>query len=453
MACLSSADMKPFRCFLTLIVLTVLFTTVVHGQTNYEEQIRQIRNQSAQTRSSIDALRSQISDLQSQITSTNSREETLYREYQKLEREIAIQNRLLRQLQNQGRQIENEIRVTQAANRQLEEDQSRLVESYQKSLTHLYKYGRTNEMALIMTSGSLNQMLVRAYYLRKFDEQRVKQSQQIKDGQEMLKQKQAELAESRERNRLNAEEQRVENEIMTESKRKQEVTLNELRTNRRFLQRRLDESRKQATDLENALRSAQAEIDRIARLQREEAERLERLARARENPNVAEREVEVARYSVPIYTGEMLSEAEMLNIGESFRNSRGRLAWPVERGEVITKFGPVRNPLYGTVTDNPGVLIAAEPGSTVRSVHKGMVTSIIVLPGYGEVVMINHGTHMTAYGNLSRIMVQTGTIVNEGDTIGLSGRSDSIYGAVVFFMVRDLNGPRNIDPEIWLLQR
>ncbi len=445
--------MNSIRRYLLPLALVLICVSLSHGQTNYEEQIRQIRNQSAQTRSSIDALRSQISDLQSQITSTNSREETLYREYQKSEREIAIQNRLLAQLQNQGRQIENEIRVTQASFRQLEEDQSRLVESYQKSLTHLYKYGRTNEMALIMTSGSLNQMLVRAYYLRKFDEQRVKQSQQIKDGQEMLKQKQVELAESRERNRLNADEQRVENEILTESKRKQEVTLNELRTNRRFLQRRLDESRKQATDLENALRSAQAEIDRIARLQREEAERLERLARARENPNVVEREEEVARYSVPIYTGEMLSEAEMLNIGESFRNSRGRLAWPVERGDIITKFGPVRNPLYGTVTDNPGVEIAAEPGSTIRAVHKGMVTSIITLVGFGEVVMVNHGSHMTAYGNLSRIMVQSGTVVNEGDIIGLSGRSDSLKGAVVFFMVRDLNGPRNIDPELWLQQR
>lgn len=444
--------MKPLRFFLLLLMLAFISAPRLHGQTNYEEQIRQIRSQSAQTRSSIDALRSQITDLQSQITTTNSREESLFREYQKLEREIAIQNRLLRQLQNQGRQIESEIRVTQASFKQLEEDQSRLVESYHKSLTHLYKYGRTNEMALIMTSGSLNQMLVRAYYLRKFDEQRVKQSQQIKDGQEMLKQKEVELAESRERNLLNAGEQRVENGILSESKRKQEVTLNELRTNRRFLQRRLDESRKQASDLESALRTAQAEMDRIARLQREEAQRLERLALAKENPNIVEREEEVARYSVPIYTGEMLSEAEMLNIAESFRNSRGRLAWPVERGDVITKFGPVRNALYGTVTDNPGVLIATEPGSMVKSVHKGMVTSIIPLGGYGEVVMVNHGTHMTAYGNLSRIMVQTGTIVSEGDIIGLSGRSESLMGAVVFFMVRDLNGPRNIDPQLWLQQ-
>lgn len=445
--------MKTIRSIIVLTLLLAATAGIAYGQTNYEEQIRRIRSQSDQTRSSIDALRSQINELQSQITSANSREETLFREYQKLEREIAIQNRLLRQLQNQGRQIENEISVTQASYRQLEEDQSRLVESYQKSLTHLYKYGRANEMALILTSGSLNQMLVRAYYLRKFDEQRVKQSQQIKDGQERLKEKEQELAASKVRNQQNAEEQRVETEILNESKRKQESTLNELRTSRRFLQRRLEESRKQATDLESALRSAQAEIDRIARLQREEAERLERLARARENPNVAEREEEVARYSVPIYTGEMLSEAEMRNIGESFRNSRGRLAWPVERGEVVTKFGPVRNPLYGTVTDNPGVEIAAEPGSMVRVVHKGMVTSIITLPGFGEVVMINHGTHMTAYGNLSRIMVQSGTIVNEGDIIGLSGRSDSLKGAVVFFMVRDLNGPRNIDPELWLQQR
>lgn len=428
-------------------------TMPVFAQTNYEEQLRKIRSQSSQTQSSIESLRSVIRDLQGQITSSNSREENLYKEYQRLERELAVQNRILRQLQNQGRQIENEIVVSQQAYRQLEQDQARLIASYQKSLTHLYKYGRSNELALIFSSGSINQMLVRAYYLRRFDQQRVKQNEQIREGQEALKRKQEELAEARIRVLENAGEQRTETDILNETKRKQETTLNELRTNRRFLQRRLDDSRKQAAELENALRRAQADIDRITRLQREEAERLERLARARENPNVEEREAEVAKYSVPIFTGEMVSADEMDAISTSFRGARGRLPWPVDRGDVITPFGSVRNELYGTVTDNPGVMIAAEPGSPVRAVHKGVVTSIIVLGSYGEIVMVNHGTHMTAYGNLSRIMVKTGTVVNQGDIVGLSGRSDSMMGAAILFMVRELSGPRNVDPENWLQGR
>lgn len=435
------------------VLILIALSQKVVAQTNYEEQLRKIRSQSSQTQSSIESLRSVIRDLQGQITSSTSREESLYKEYQRLEREISVQNRILRQLQNQGRQIENEISVSQQAYRQLEQDQARLVQSYQKSLTHLYKYGRSNELALIFSSGSINQMLIRAYYLRRFDEQRVKQSEQIREGQETLKRKQEELAQARVRVQENANEQRSETELLNDTKRKQESTLNELRRNRRFLQRRLDDSRKQAAELESALRKAQADIDRITRLQREEAERLERLARARENPNAVEREAEVARYSVPIYTGEMVSAAEMSNISESFRGSRGRLPWPVDRGDVITPFGSVKNELYGTVTDNPGVTIAAEPGSPVRAVHKGVVTSIIVLGSYGEIVMVNHGTHMTAYGNLSRIMVQTGTVVNQGDIVGLSGRSDSMMGAAILFMVRELSGPRNIDPEIWLTKR
>jgi len=438
--------------YILLVIFLMLSGSTVVAQ-NYEQQIQSIRNQSAQARNSIDALRAIISDLQSEITSSTSREDELYRDYQRLEREIAIQNRLIRQLQNEERQFANEIVVTQQSFRQLEEDLSRLVESYQKSLTHLYKYGRSNEMALILTSGSINQMLVRAYYLRKFDEQRVKQSEQIRAGQEELKRKDQQLAAAREKTRKNAAEQQIEREILDESRKKQEVTLNELRSSRRFLQRRLETSRQEAAQLEAALRAAQADIDRIARLQREEAERLERLARARENPNIEERTEEVARYSVPIYTGEMLSEAEMANISEGFRSSRGRLPWPVENGEIITPFGSVRHPVHGTMTDNPGLLITSVPGSMVRAVHKGVITSVLVLPTYGETVMVNHGTHMTVYANLSRIMVQAGTVVNVGDLIGLSGRSDSLMGAAIFFMVRDLNGPRNIDPELWLLQR
>ncbi len=432
---------------LSLGMLAVVSTAAAQ---NYQDQIRSIRLQNSQYQTSIDALRSRISTLQHEIISSTSREESLYKEYQKLEREIAIQDRLLRQLQNQRRQIEREIDVTQRSYRQLEEDLDRLVASNQKSLSHLYKYGRTNEMALILTSGSLNQMLVRAYYLRKFDEQRERQAQAIADGQEKLKQKEADLAGAREKVRDNAEAQRQEREILDDAKRRQGATLDELRTNRRFLQRRLDESEKEAQAMENALLAAEAEIDRLLRLQREEAERLERLARARENPNVEERREEVARYSVPVYTGAALSEAEMTNISESFRNSRGNLPWPVENGVIVTPFGALYNKELNTQTNNPGVRISADPGSPVRAVHRGQVVSIVPLPSFGDVVMVNHGSHITAYGNLSRIMVQNNTIVNAGDVIGLSGRSDSDMGATVFFLVRETQTSRIIDPELWL---
>jgi len=434
-------------------IVVMLFTHQEVFSQNYEEQIKKIRDESAQTRSNINNLRQTITDLQKQLTTASSKEEAQEREFEKLNREIAVQDRLLRQLRNEARLIRNEIGVTQQSYKQLEVELGRLVKSYQKSLSHIYKHGRTNELSLILTSGSFNQMLVRAYYLRKFDETRQAQAEDIRAAQEKLKAKEASLAAAREKTLANEEETKKETSVLAETKKKQEATLKELRSNTKFLERKLEASKKSAAQLESALRSAQAEIDRIARLQREEAERLARLAKARENPNVEQREEEVARNSVPIYTGEMLSEEEMNTISSSFRSAAGRLPWPVDRGEVVTPFGTVVNPLYGTKTDNPGVEISATPGSPVKAVHRGIVASVLALQKYGETVMINHGTHMTAYGNLSRILVKTGTVVNAGDVIGLSGNPESLMGPVLFFMVRDVRGPQNVNPETWLRAR
>lgn len=73
------------------------------------------------------------------------------------------------------------------------------------------------------------------------------------------------------------------------------------------------------------------------------------------------------------------------------------------------------------------------------------------IPGYGDLVFVNHGRYKTVYGNLSQVMVHKNMILSKGDVIGLSGDKDSAKGEVLFFMVR--NGNKNVDPESWLVKQ
>ena len=63
-------------------------------------------------------------------------------------------------------------------------------------------------------------------------------------------------------------------------------------------------------------------------------------------------------------------------------------------------------------------------------------------------VVIKHAQFLTAYGNLSQIMVRKNQVLSQGDQIGLSGTPDSPKGESLFFLIR--KNSENVDPEKWL---
>ena len=137
--------------------------------------------------------------------------------------------------------------------------------------------------------------------------------------------------------------------------------------------------------------------------------------------------------------------------GESFAQNKGELPWPVESSTISEHFGRKRHPVYGTVTPNLGIEIVTKPRAPVKAVHPGYVIAVQPFPGYGDVVLVKHGRFITAYGNLSQVSVRDGTILDQGEQVGLAGDQDSTKGESVFFLVREDN--KNLDPENWLRKK
>ncbi|MCS6807372.1 MAG: peptidoglycan DD-metalloendopeptidase family protein [Bacteroidota bacterium] len=138
-------------------------------------------------------------------------------------------------------------------------------------------------------------------------------------------------------------------------------------------------------------------------------------------------------------------EARAASIKGGFR--RHSLLWPVEGRTVLHKFGRYTNRTTGTLIENLGIAIAAQSGSSVRAVERGVVSLVNWLPGYGLVVIIDHGnTFRTVYANLALVSVQAGQNVQRGTILGRSGRA--IDGEYVHF---ELWHDRNkLNPELWL---
>ncbi len=100
------------------------------------------------------------------------------------------------------------------------------------------------------------------------------------------------------------------------------------------------------------------------------------------------------------------------------------LPYPVNSRKILRAFGPYRNAVTNTITDNPGIDIAASQGSTVNCVAAGTVSLVHWLPGYSSVVIVDHHNGFrSVYANLSSVMVKQGQQLNAQQGVGRSGES------------------------------
>ncbi len=123
------------------------------------------------------------------------------------------------------------------------------------------------------------------------------------------------------------------------------------------------------------------------------------------------------------------------------------LRWPTKSRRIVQPYGSYRNPQTGVTVDNIGIGIGMPRGSPVYAAAGGVVSLVHWLPGYGTVVIIDHGSGIrTVYANLSKAYVVEGQVVRQSEEIGESG--SSVDGEYLHFEV--WNGTQSIDPRKFL---
>lgn len=122
--------------------------------------------------------------------------------------------------------------------------------------------------------------------------------------------------------------------------------------------------------------------------------------------------------------------------------------WPVHG--IVTSFFGLRSSPYGDGSENhPGVDIQASYGAPVTSTGDGAVVFAGRDPGYGGLVVVDHGAEVaTLYGHLSALYVHEGQRVHRGQSIGAVGASGRATGIHLHYEVRVHGGP--VDPMPYL---
>ena len=108
--------------------------------------------------------------------------------------------------------------------------------------------------------------------------------------------------------------------------------------------------------------------------------------------------------------------------------------WPLGESGFLTR---------GQITDSareerhPGLDIAVPVGTLVRASGAGTVERAGSDPEYGSFVLLQHpDSYQTMYGHLSRILADSGTTVQAGEAIGLSGNSGRSTAPHLHFEIR-----------------
>ncbi|MDP2819068.1 MAG: M23 family metallopeptidase [Polaromonas sp.] len=124
--------------------------------------------------------------------------------------------------------------------------------------------------------------------------------------------------------------------------------------------------------------------------------------------------------------------------GQSLR--RVYLSSPVEFSRVSSGFSMRFHPILQKWRAHLGTDFAAATGTPARTVGDGVVEFAGMQNGYGNVVFIKHRNgHETVYAHLSKISVQRGQNVSQGQTIGLVGATGWATGPHLHFEFR-VNG-------------
>ena len=317
--------------------------------------------------------------------------------------------------------LDDSIAVVQKEMNRLQQRHDTLSYYYGRLIRGAYK-NRDSRLwyMYILSSESIGQGLKRAGYLRGMSAQLSTQALRIRETSARLAVEKERLGglrkeEAAMRKKVVGERSRLKGEEADANK-----LVNQLGKDRKKFQRELQEKNRQKEALNR----------KIADLIRQESQKASKGASGKKSSG-----------------GKTTSTAVDTKLSNEFAANKGRLPWPVE-GAIVEHFGKHHHPVYTNVElpQNNGVTLAVRPGAQAKAVFNGKVTQIVVLPGYNQCVLVNHGAYFTLYSKLRSVSVKVGENVTTGQVVGTV---DTIGGEDLFhFELWKGSTPQN--PEGWL---
>jgi septal ring factor EnvC (AmiA/AmiB activator) len=382
----------------------------ISAQTDQRDYNNELRYQNK----AINALKNEIEQLRSKIKKTESRERSTARRISSLDEEIALTSRLVQSLKREEKKTRS--RITQLKEDLLknENELEILRVRYEQRVVNSYLKGRITDLERVFSSTTWRQAMYRTHYLKIISDIEKKMTKQIEKLLIGISQQKLEL-----------EAALRENLILKRDKEKQVSSYRNMRINREQELSRIRFDKKAMALYVNEKEAGLKQLENIIKKILEDRARFEREERIRQQQQALKT--------------------------KSFSALKGRLPWPAN-GRIIAKFGRQWNPKLKTTTENPGIDIKGQPGSAIRAIIGGVVTTITYIRGYGTTIIIDHGGGFyTVYSHVTNIQINVDSEVRNGDVIAYMGDSGSINGSKLHFEIWGKG--QKLNPELWLSKK
>ena len=354
------------------------------------------------------------------INQTRATKKLTLSEINIVNRQIRYRQKLIDNYNFQLRKMDEKIQEINRQVSSLKNTNKILKEEYKKMILYAFKNRDPNYKFLyIISASTFSEAFHRMKYIQHYKDYRLKQIDRIKKTQEALViskeqlnkeiKNKKDLLEIKEKEKLN---------YLTD-KNSQLISLEKIKRNENKLAEELEKNNAERREIAKAVKKA---IE-------DEIRALEKLKKA--------------KFSLT---------PEGLAMSKSFNKNKGKLIWPVERGEITSKYGRHQHHVVSTAyVDNNGIDITTSKNANVRSVFEGKVTSVLIIPGAGRVVMVSHGEYRTVYANLQEVYVKKGDIVKPKENLGKLLAKESGISESHFEIWRILSsGMNTVNPSLWL---
>ncbi len=354
-------------------------------------------------------LEKEIAIIDQQLATNSNQSKDALARLTLIRKKISNREELVNESDKEIRSYNNKISSTQNEIKRLQAEVDTLSAYYARLIKTAYKNRDAKIWYMyILAAEDVGQGLRRYNYFRTMSSQMNAQARKIREKQAELEVQQEELKRlKQESEKVRAQRQSELNSLNAEKKENEKV-VTQLKRSRAQYQKELESKRKEVEALNR-------EIKRI-------------LAEAMKAKGGKETEIDY-------------------KLAGEFSANKGILPWPAE-GPVVDKFGQHYHPVYTKLKlpFNNGIGIALSPNTEVKAVFNGVVKQIVVMPGYNQCVLVQHGNYFTFYCKLKNVSVKAGDNVKTGQVIG---RVDTINGETqLHFQIWKEQTPQN--PELWL---
>jgi len=396
--------------FIIQIIFLIFFCQFIIAQSDERDYDEELKYQN----DAINALKTEINQLRLKIKTAESRERSASTRISSLDEEISLTAKLIRSLKSEEEKTRKRILQLKSDILKNENELESLRARYKKRVVSSYRKGRLTDLEKVFSSTTWRQAIYRTQYLKIISDIEKKLTNQIERLLIQISQQKLELEAALRNNLKLVRDKQQQISSYRDMRIDREKELNRIRNDKKALSNYIEEKEAGIIQLESIIKKV-----------------LEDKARF-------ERELRIRKQQEALKT-------------KSFKALKGQLPWPAE-GRIIAKFGRQWNSKLKTTTENPGIDIKGQPGSPIRTVLGGVVTTITYIRGYGTTIIVDHGGGFyTVYSHVTNIQTVVDGQVRNGDIIAYMGDSGSINGSKLHFEIWGKG--QKLDPEKWLIKK